>query len=63
LLSAYVSLSLRYLAEKERAFFRQRELRKCTGNSVARKVGQKGLIEKINANNLRQRKLFLNTPV
>jgi hypothetical protein len=47
------------IGKKEHAFFHHRILQKMYGKKAkARKEKQKGLIAKINANNLCQRKLF-----
>jgi hypothetical protein len=51
------------LAEKICIFLAKRDCEKCTGKSNVRKKGRKGLIAKISANNLYQRKLLRNTPV
>jgi hypothetical protein len=49
----------RWLAEKECAFFRQEILRRMYEKEAAKKKkSQEGLIEKLNANDLCQRKLF-----
>jgi hypothetical protein len=48
---------------KKGAFFGKEYSVKCTGKSNAEKKDGKGLIEKINANNLYQRKLYYETPM